>query len=377
LHAKRDYCFSSKAATSLGGELRGWEADSSEAVVVRRGRVAVVTASFAPDLADLIRALAALAWPALIFGFLLLFREEISEGINRFRKGKGPAGIEVELDALKVKTEAAEQSLEAAPDPTPVQTSGRTQGDTAELPKEDDEGDEGGGAAAGSSPSPTKPSGPTQAAGQPRWPWESAASPALALLSLAAEIERKSRELLVSQGKPEQARSPRGLRTQLRVLDASPTLRQAADEFMVVRNQLVHGHRTRERDVLRAVDLGARILLELEKIPHELNYVVDPEAETFADAEGATKHPFYAVVLRSVHPPDGTETFRAYPTADSHLPRGEPVTWEWNMDKIYPEAWYRHPETGELAYGWTSAAEFAGRPIHRYGEEPLRASRTD
>jgi ketosteroid isomerase-like protein len=93
--------------------LRGWEVDDPEAVVMRRGRVAVVIASFAPDLADLIRALAALAWPALILGFLLLFREEISEGINRFRKGKSPAGIEVELDALKVKTEAAEQSPEA------------------------------------------------------------------------------------------------------------------------------------------------------------------------------------------------------------------------------------------------------------------------
>jgi hypothetical protein len=39
------------------------------------------------------------------------------------------------------------------------------------------------------------------------------------------------------------------------------------------------------------------------------------------------------------------------------------VAWEWDLSTVWPETWYRHPDTGEIEYGWTEAGEFVGRHL--------------
>ena len=70
-------------------------------------------------------------------------------------------------------------------------------------------------------------------------------------------------------------------------------------------------------------------------------------------------------MLAAEHPEQRDREIRAYPIGREMPGPGEVVTWEWNMDQIYPEAWYQEPDSGVLKYGWTQSAEFAGHPVHR------------
>lgn len=63
-------------------------------------------------------------------------------------------------------------------------------------------------------------------------------------------------------------------------------------------------------------------------------------------------------------PPTGEFQKRAFPHTNRPLPVGEPVTWEWETGRNFPESWYRDPETGHFEDGWTESLEFAGRPLH-------------
>jgi len=69
-------------------------------LVVRR-------ASTAKDLADLISAIASLAWPVVAVAIVSWFRPEVRAILSRVRKGEF-LGMKFELDELQAKTEAAE-----------------------------------------------------------------------------------------------------------------------------------------------------------------------------------------------------------------------------------------------------------------------------
>jgi hypothetical protein len=68
-------------------------------------------ASNAKDLADLMRALASLAWPGVAILAMYWFRSEIRSLLGRIRKGKF-LGNEFELDALESKAAEAETTAE-------------------------------------------------------------------------------------------------------------------------------------------------------------------------------------------------------------------------------------------------------------------------
>lgn len=51
-----------------------------------------------------------------------------------------------------------------------------------------------------------------------------------------------------------------------------------------------------------------------------------------------------------------------YPTTRQYGP-GSRVTWAWNMDITFGEAWYRDPEDQQVKYAWTSSGEFIGEVI--------------
>src|SRR3954454_20695835 len=75
------------------------------AVVI--ARMVVRKAATGKELADLISALASLAWPIVALVIVSWFRPEIRAILSRIRKGKF-FGTEFELDELQAKTEAAE-----------------------------------------------------------------------------------------------------------------------------------------------------------------------------------------------------------------------------------------------------------------------------
>lgn len=282
------------------------------------------------DVSELVRALASLAWPAVALTALLMFRGEVAALIKRLRRGRA-AGLEFDFDReLNELQQSAEEADEAVP-PRPAVTPG------AEV-------------------APDEPRGPALDILD-----RASESPKAALMALSAEIERRSREVLSTRS-PEDVDAP--LTQQLGLLDLSPAVREAAEEFRVVRNRIVHGGKASNDEALRAIDAGIAILSAIERIPHGLNVVIEPKVDCFADADGTRQHEFQAVLLGAEHPPDGEFTERAFPQTGVPLPKGEPVTWEWISGRVFPETWIRDPRTGEMRYAWTSSLEFAGQPLH-------------
>lgn len=285
-------------------------------------------ASLTSDASELVRALAALAWPLVVAVFLYLFRADIAALFKRIRHGRA-AGVELdfeqELDQLQAATQAASASV-------PATSQSRASSSGAEN-----------SVVRGILEDATR-------------------SPRAALMALSAEIERRSREVLASKGVDSPWSGSFG--QQIDKLDLSPPLREAAREFRHVRNRIVHGHSASDADALRAVDLGLDLLQAIERIPHSVLYVEATGLECFQDAEGKRPHNFHAVLLHMEDPDrrQGPEEV-AYPISDpERLSPDEPVSWEWGS-RSFPKAWYRHP-SGDLRLGWDQALEFKGRPLH-------------
>lgn len=281
------------------------------------------------DVADLITALAALAWPMVALFFLWRFHSEFSSLIGRLRELKAP-GVETkfdsELDNLQAAATDAAQSLPRATGASEARGSDVDDRIRAALD-------------------------------------EAADSPRVALMVLAADIEREVREIHAVRGNFQLTGGP--LRQDsLRALELSPTVMRAVDEFRQVRNRIVHGHTADDAAVLRAIDAATIILEALDRVPREMHYVAATHVPLYADESGETRiDGAHAVVLQSRHSDDDERPLRAYPTTRDHFREGEPVSWEWNTNKIYGEAWLPDPLTGQMVYGWTESAEFVGRHL--------------
>ena len=173
--------------------------------------------------------------------------------------------------------------------------------------------------------------------------------PKAALLNIAAAIERQSREVLSTQ-QPE-ARDV-SLDQQLHLLDLSPAVRKAADEFQAVRSRIVHGRTASESEVRRAIEIGVELLRTIAGLPHEVNIVSVPKADCYGDAEGRQRHEFQAVVLGAFHGHDLQE--RAFPHTADQLPAGEPVSWEWKQGRTFSRDLVSRSEVGrdEVRLDW-------------------------
>lgn len=143
----------------------------------------------------------------------------------------------------------------------------------------------------------------------------------------------------------------------------------AVREFRDVRRRIVHGSDVSEHEVLRAIDLGSSILQALRRVPREVHVVVAPSVEVFEDNLGTKPRDVRAVLLESTNVVDGRPgSPRAFPTRRDYK-KGQTVSWEWKFDTIWDESWYRDLDTGQIAYAWTSSAEFDGRPLEELGAE--------
>jgi len=299
----------------------------------------VTVASTATDIAEIARAMASLAWPAVAALFLFLFRKDIGTLMSRIRRAKA-VGVDLELDkaldALQERTEAASE---------------RVRGEAKGAVEKDQDGHQA--------------ELWSEIVGQVVD--DATKSPVAALIGLSAAIERESREVRSSSAGeegPPAWNAP--LLRQIERLDLSPGLREAAHEFRVVRNKIVHGHSASPEEALRAIDIGLELLGAIERIPRQVHRIVAAGLPCFADQEGTEQHPFTAVLLSSTNSanPESSEE-GAFPTTEpERFPQpGEAVSWEWESGRVFPETWFRHPG-GDIRYGWTEALEFKGRPLH-------------
>jgi hypothetical protein len=281
----------------------------------------------AQDAAELIRAFASLAWPAVAAAALFLFRDEISALLRRITKGRaGPIEFEIQSDLaeLGARTSAAAESL--PPKGSPDEETSETDTNVVQQVLS-----------------------------------EASSSPKLALITLSAELERKARQVLASSQDPSEWRN-RPLSHTLNRLELSPQVHAAYQEFRVVRNKIVHGHAASDNDALRAIDYGLVILDALNKIPHAIHRVLTSPVECFANAEGTASVDYFAVLLKSESTADSEAHEHAFPTRQENYQPGQALSWEWG-DRSYGETWYRDPRDNEIKYGWTTSLEFRGRPL--------------
>ena len=129
-------------------------------------------------------------------------------------------------------------------------------------------------------------------------------------------------------------------------------------------SKLVHGGQTEERNVLSAIDSGISILKSLQAIPREKSVVLYPTVTVYSDPGCTTELKGVKGVILETRSPGGARTSRRiYPSTRTHFKKGKQVSWEWNLQNVWNQAWYRDPESDEIKSAWHSAGEFIGRHL--------------
>lgn len=292
------------------------------------------------QLIDVMAKLAAAAlWPIVLFVLVMLFKGEISSVIKRIKRGKvfgNEFELSEELDKLAKTAEKAQREIYVPPSPSephakPLQIES-SEGDVEKIISIASDKSEFG------------------------------------LMLLAQTIEKEMKRLLAVTGHLGGRRSVsyRDMAEYLgRNSTVSDNLRKSLDLFGDVRNKIVHGHDSVDKEnLIRTIDIGLTILSAIKAIPHEKNIVAHPGADMFADQEGHQPiEGVKALILETMAPEVSNKLTRVFPTTKTHYRQGMTVSWEWNMDKIWDRCYYRDPWTSEIKKGWDSSAEFVGRDI--------------
>jgi hypothetical protein len=183
------------------------------------------------DFADLISALAALAWPIVVLVIVIWFGSDIRTVLARLRRGKF-FGTEIELDELQQKTEAAEAQI---PIVAAFSGEGRLEARATVVPAAEDEIEE--------------------------VLREAARSPRLGLMLLSSKMERAARQRAEEAGLNMRAGSLRNLiQSLVRAEQLPDEAGEALNLFNQVRNRIIHGHDADDDEIARAIDSGTRLL---------------------------------------------------------------------------------------------------------------------
>jgi hypothetical protein len=319
------------------------------------------------DAADLLHAIAALAWPLLVLTLFIVYKPEVRRLLARLRRGKVLGqDFEFALDRLEATLDDAEllsgDEVAALPPPQPAPAGPPTVTPPADeaIDFEYEELPNGGEEPSGQRRSSFAPLARLTDP-EPAILDEAAVSPKLALIKLSGELERACRRLLAALSEPPEAWQGQTLPRLASRLPVQAGIRNAIRQFYDVRNKIVHGSDDEVDDhaALRALDSGLKILRTLRKLPVRAHVVRHPAVDVFADARGIARRATDAVVIENVA---GEPSMQVFPTRRDYV-EGQTVAWEWDFTTIWDESWYRDPDSGEIKYAWTSSAEFAGRPI--------------
>jgi hypothetical protein len=294
------------------------------------------------EFSELLKAIASLLWPILGFVVLIIFRVEIARAIARIKKGKF-FGQEFELsdELVKLQQAATDASEEVASLPrTEIeQTMAETEKDTSSF--YDD-----------SIRSIIK---------------EAGRSPKTALILLASELEKEARHTLASIGKLKPDRKLTFSQI-VEELDSHYGLPKYVTSslrlFWDTRNRIIHGGETEDRNIISAIDSGITILRAIQSLPRETNWVHHEGVPIYTDPKCEHLIPnVKGVILRTESSSGTIVSYRIFPSTKTHFKKGKRVAWEWSFEKIWPDAWYRDPETNQVKKAWRSSAEFIGRNL--------------
>jgi len=280
-------------------------------------------------------AIASLLWPIFTFILVFSFKRQIGNLLGRVKRGKllgQEFELEDSLNKLEASAVAVAEEVAALPAPSHEDTLRET-GDEDQIKSILS---------------------------------EAARSPKAALILLASEIEKEARRLLGSVGHLNGQRYvplSQAMETLSRQFGGLPGhVVNSLKFFGEARNKIVHGGKTEDEEVLRAIDSGVTILKALQAFPREINVVYYPSVAIYLDEACMTPIPDAVGVILETESAGGTQKFfRIFPTTKTHFRKGGRVAWEWNAGKIWGKTWYKDPDTGVVKVAWNSSMEFVGR----------------
>ena len=221
--------------------------------------------------APILQGIAALLWAIFAFTALFVLRPEINRALGRLRKGeilRQKFELGDELVKLENSATAAAQEVQELPRSINIETATGHflvvgEGATANANREEKF-------------DATIKSILQQATNAPK----------IALITLAAELEKKARQALATRGllrgRPVVPISQ--ALNELHQYGFPPNLLGSLRLFSEVRNKIVHGAAATDDDALGALDSGVTILRALNALPNEVNVVYHTGVEIFSDA---------------------------------------------------------------------------------------------
>ena len=291
---------------------------------------------------DLIRAIASLAWPVLVFTSVVIFRPQVRDLLSRIEEIT-VGSVKARTRKLKVQAEKLPPIKEARQVPPPSLTE----------------------------PAPAEPQ--SKSVGESNTVTQevlmmAVSSPTAALIQLAGSLEREGRRLLATTGHLLEIRPQSSLLQIAAVLERATQMpRGSLDAFRTfadIRNRVVHGRGNVSDDEIRqAIDSGLILLRALLSVPRERNVVYHPGVPIFGDEELKHQLPGFGVILETTSPGGVVVNHRIFPTTRTHFWKGMEVTWEWSGDHSWSEAWYSDPDSGETKVAWSASMEFTGRNL--------------
>jgi uncharacterized protein YutE (UPF0331/DUF86 family) len=192
----------------------------------------------------------------------------------------------------------------------------------------------------------------------------------LGIVTLAKDIEQEIRTLYASIGMLNQKNyisSAQALGIMIQKGYIPHHTAASLEIFEKLRNIIVHGNDSiEEREVIRVLDIGMTLLKILRSIPHEKNIVYQSDIDIYSDEECKNIIPGAKGLMLEVISPGGIDKrYSIFPTTKiGYYEWGKRVSWEWDLNKVWPETWYRNPRTnGTIEKAWHSSGNFIGRHI--------------
>lgn len=287
-------------------------------------------------LSELLAASAKAAWPVVAVVLAILFRKDLSGLIRRFRKGK-ILGQEVELSeevaALRTSVDQARKEVSEQPPSQHAAPAIHTE----------------------------------QQMGEADVLSAIKANPEFGMIRLSSLIEKELQQLSTSLGLTNsQTRIPVPSLTRLLVEKGylPKNTYNSLQIFWNLRNQIVHMPEVvNNASILGTLDSGISLLKTLKEVPREINVVVETGIVLFMDFLCKRKHRDVKGLLLEATSPDKSKKYhRIFPTTNpEYYQPGKQVSWEWNLQKVWHDAWYKSKLEGKIVKAWDTAAEFVGR----------------
>lgn len=298
--------------------------------------------------AEILKALAMFAWPLVVFILVYMCRtqlrtllEELPKLLHRLESAK-MASVELQLASLETKTAEAQEQSEKQEElsankpplvpPTPIAKQLEVgDRDTIKTIKE---------LAELASPS------------------------ALRLLSVA--MEKAIRLIMAPAGLLSQYASPGqaiGVLLSRKVITVA--LADSIQTWFNLVNRTSHSRFDEAPYILQdMVASGLPILELLQAVPRNRYEVVYAGVPLFSDPALTQPVDEGTGVIIQAYDPNGIKSAvqNVFPTTRSFVV-GTDVSWEWNSGKGWGPMWFRHPQTGDITAGLTSASEFTGRNL--------------